>query len=83
MYGERKGVTVTDCSKVQLDKRNTVLAGQVIRLEPFDLRYCGISILAYFQNAAGQGPEQPEVRSDMRKELHQMTFKIPFQPALF
>lgn len=61
MYGERKGVAVTDCSK---DRRNTVLAGKVMRLEPFDLRHCGISIIAYFQNAAGHGHEEPEVRSD-------------------
>lgn len=60
-----------------------VLAGKGMRLEPFDLRHCGISVIAYFQNTAGQGPEQPEVRSDMTKKLLQMTSKDPFQPALF
>lgn len=83
MYGERKGVTVMDCSKVQLGRRKIVLAGEMMRLEPFDFRYCGISIITYFQNSAGQGLEPPEIRSDMRKELHQITSKGPFQPALF
>lgn len=81
MYRERKGVT--DCSKVQLERGNAVLAGKVMRLEPPDLRHCGISIITYFQNTAGQGPKQPEVRSDTRKELLQMTSKGPFQPSLF
>lgn len=75
MYGQRKGVTVIDCSKVQLDM-STVLVGKV-------MRQCGISVIAYFQNTAGQDPEQPEVRSDIRKELYQLTSKGPFQPALF
>lgn len=82
MYGERKRVTVTDCSKVQLDRRKIILAGKVMRLETFDLRR-GISVITYFRNAAQQGPEQPEVRSDMRKELCQMTSKGPFRPTLF
>lgn len=77
MYRERKGLTVTDCSKVQLDRRKIVLAVKVIRLEQLDQRGCGISITGYFQNSSGWGPQQPEVRSAVRKELDQMTSKGP------
>lgn len=77
MYRERKGLTVTDCSKVQLDRRKIVLAVTVIRLEQLDQRGGGISITGYFQNSSGRGPQQPEVRSAVRKELDQMTSKGP------